>query len=138
MKHFHPFTNYRKNSVRTLACLASAAAFALVISVPALAKDASGATPAVSFQIQAPTAAASVRSPVTVKILVHGASIGRPEDGLDHLHIAVDHGDVVPVYKMPLAPLKLAPGQHTMEVELAGPDHQPLTAPQSVTFTVKP
>ena len=119
--------------------MASAAAFALVISMPALAAgSANSATPAASFQIESPTATTSVRSPVAVKILVHGATIGSPEDGLDHLHIAVDHGDVLPVYKMPVTPLKLAPGKHTLEVELAGPDHQPLTAPQIVSFTVKP
>ena len=138
MKHFHQCPQSKTKLVRTLACLGSAIALALVIGAPALAKDAGSATPAPSFQIESPTSAASVASPVSVAILVHDASIGRPEDGLDHLHISVDHGDAVPVYKMPVAPLKLAPGQHTLEVELAGPDHQPLTAPQVVTFTVKP
>ena len=138
MKYFHQSPHSKTKLTRTLTCLGSAIAFALVVATPVLAKDAASATPAPSFQIQSPTAATSVRSPVPVKILVHGATIGSPEDGLDHLHIAVDHGDVVPVYKMPVAPLQLAPGQHTLEVELAGPDHQPLTAPQTVTFTVKP
>ena len=138
MKYFQQSPNSRTKLARILTCLGSAVAFALVVATPALAKDAGSATPAPSFQIESPTAAASVRSPVAVKILVHGATIGSPEDGLDHLHIAVDHGDVVPVYKMPVAPLKLAPGQHTLEVQLAGPDHQPITPPQTVTFTVKP
>lgn len=138
MKYFRQSAHSKTRRVRTVACLASAIAFALIVATPALAKDAGSATPAPSFQIESPTSATSVRSPVSVKILVRGATIGSPEDGLDHLHIAVDHGDVVPVYKMPVAPLKLAPGQHTLEVELAGPDHQPLTAPQTVTFTVKP
>ena len=138
MTYLHLTAHSRKSPVSALACLISAAALALAISTPALAKDSSTATPAASFRIESPTATASVRSPVAVKILVHGATIGSPEDGLDHLHIAVDHGDVVPVYKMPLTPLKLAPGKHVLEVELAGPDHQPLTAPQTVTFTVTP
>lgn len=138
MKHFPQPLYSRKSLASTLAWSGCAVAFALAIGVPAFAQAASDATPAPSFEIESPTAAASVRSPVTVKILVHGATIGQPTDGLDHLHIAVDHGDVIPVYKMPLTPLTLAPGQHTLEVDLAGPDHQPLTAPQTVTFTVKP
>ena len=136
MKRFRQLPYSGESLVSTLTRLGSAVALVLVVS--ASAAFAEGATPAPSFQIESPAATTSVRSPVLVKILVHGATIGSPEDGLDHLHIAVDHGEVVPVYKMPVAPLKLAPGQHTLEVDLAGPDHQPLTAPQSVTFTVKP
>ena len=136
MKHFRPLASSRKDRVDTLTRLGSAVALALLVSTSAAFAD--SATPAASFQIESPTATTSVRSPVALKILLHGASIGRPEDGLDHLHIAVDHGEAVPVYKMPVAALKLAPGQHTLEVELAGPNHQPLSAPQSVTFTVKP
>lgn len=138
MKHFQQTLYFRKNLASTLTRLGGAIALCLAVSVPAFATGAANATPAASFQIESPTATTSVRSPVPVKILVNGGTIGSPEDGLDHLHISVDHGEVVPVYKMPVAPLKLAPGQHTLEVELAGPDHQPLTAPQMVTFTVKP
>lgn len=138
MKRFQQSLHFRKNHAGTLTWLGGGVALALAISMPALGKDAGNAAPAASFQVESPTATASVRSPVAVKILVHGATIGSPEDGLDHLHIAVDRGDVVPVYKMPVAPLTLAPGRHTLEVDLAGPDHQPLTAPQTVTFTVKP
>lgn len=136
MKCFRKLPCSRKILNSTLSRLSGALALALLIGAPPAFAE--SAAPAASFQIEAPTAAATVRSPVSVKILVRGATIGSPEDGLDHLHIAVDHGEVVPVYKMPLAPLKLAPGQHTLEVDLAGPDHRPLTAPQSVTFTVKP
>ncbi|MEO7066457.1 MAG: hypothetical protein ABI114_06085 [Rhodanobacter sp.] len=118
--------------------MGSVIALALLVCTPALASDSSSAATTPSFQIESPTATVSVRSPVAVKIAVHGATIGMPEDGLDHLHIAVDHGDVVPVYSMPVPPMKLAPGPHTLEVDLAGPDHRPLTAPQIVTFTVKP
>jgi hypothetical protein len=137
MKRFQQSLHSRKNHASTLTWLGTAA-FVLAGSTPALGTAAGAAASAAAFQIESPTATASVRSPVAVKILVHGATIGSPEDGLDHLHIAVDHGDVVPVYKMPVAPLALAPGRHTLEVDLAGPDHQPLTAPQTVTFTVKP
>ena len=138
MKYFNQSTHSKTKLARTVVCLCSAIAVALAVAAPALAKDAGSAASAPSFQIESPTSAASVSSPVPVQISVHGASIGSPEDGLDHLHISVDHGDAVPVYKMPVAPLKLAAGPHTLTVELAGPDHQPLTAPQVVTFTVKP
>lgn len=137
MKRFQQSLHSRKNRASTLTWL-GAVALVLASSMPALGTDAGNAASAAAFQIESPTASASVRSPVAVEILVHGATIGSPADGLDHLHIAVDHGDVVPVYKMPVAPLALAPGRHTLEVDLAGPDHQPLTAPQTVTFTVTP
>lgn len=93
---------------------------------------------AVSFLIASPTAAASVRSPVAINVTLHGATLGRPEDGLDHLHIAVDGGEAIPVYAAPIPPLQLAPGRHTLAVEVAGPDHRPLTSTKTVTFTVLP
>ena len=138
MNDCHQSSCFRAKFARIVVCLGSAIAFALIIGTPALASDADSATRAPSFQIESPSAGASVDSPVAIQVLLHGATIGRPEDGLDHLHIAVDHGEAIPIYLMPVAPLKLAPGPHTLAVELAGPDHQPLTAPQVVSFTVKP
>lgn len=89
-----------------------------------------------SFTIAAPAAGATVTSPVLVKVTLHGAQIGKPSSGLDHLHIAVDGGEPTPVYDGPQLSLRLAPGKHTVEVDLAGPDHQPLLPPKSVTFVV--
>ena len=139
MKRVRQSSLVAKTPVSVLTRLAGTIALgALFVSAPVLAEDSASAAPAASFQIQSPTATTSVRSPVAVEVLLHGATIGSPQDGLDHLHIVVDHGEVIPIYKMPLAPLTLAPGQHTLEVDLAGPNHRPLTAPQSVTFTVIP
>ena len=93
---------------------------------------------AVSFQIESPTAAANIRSPVAIKVALHGATLGQPEDGFDHLHISVDGGEAIPVYAAPIPPLHLAPGRHTLAMEVAGPDHRPLTRTKTVTFTVTP
>lgn len=139
MKHFrHPSHagNHPASALWPLASVIALAAFAL--SAPALSSDAIGIALAPSFQIQSPTSTTSVRSPVAVDILLHGATIGSPRDGLDHLHIAVDRGEVIPIYKMPVEPLALAPGQHTLDVELAGPNHRPIAPAQTITFTVQP
>jgi len=93
---------------------------------------------AASFQIESPTAAANIRSPVAIKVALHGATLGKPVDGLDHLHISVDGGEAIPVYAAPIPPLQLAPGRHTLTMDVAGPDHRPLTATKTVTFTVMP
>lgn len=93
---------------------------------------------AMSFRIASPTSEASVSSPVPLSVVLHGAKIGLPTDGLDHLHIAVDGGQTLAIYETPEPSLTLPPGRHTLLVEVAGPDHQALTAAQSVTFVVRP
>lgn len=93
---------------------------------------------AASFQIESPAAAANIRSPVAINVTLHGATLGQPEDGFDHLHISVDGGEAIPVYAAPIPPLRLAPGRHTLAMEVAGPDHRPLTTTKTVTFTVVP
>ena len=95
------------------------------------------AADAPSFTITAPAADATVTSPVSVVVEVQGAQIGRPADGLDHLHISVDGGPTRSIYQNEPQVLTLEPGQHTVSMELAGPNHKPLLPPKSVTFTVK-
>lgn len=90
-----------------------------------------------SFTIAAPAAGATVGSPVLVKVTMRGAQIGKPSSGLDHLHITVDGGEPTPIYDKPELSVRLAPGKHTVVVDLAGPDHQPLAPPKSVSFVVR-
>lgn len=90
-----------------------------------------------TFAITAPAAGAVVGSPVSVVVDVKGARIGKPTDGLDHLHISVDGGPVIAVYKNGPISLPMPAGKHTVAVELAGPTHQPLEPPKSVAFSVK-
>jgi len=107
-----------------VAALALTAGSALAATVP-------------SFTITAPTDRATVSSPVTVTVALTNAKLGKPTDGLDHLHISVDGGQPTPVYKDGPVTLPLAPGKHTVKVELSGPTHRTLLPPKSVTFTVK-
>lgn len=90
-----------------------------------------------AFTITAPAEGATVTSPVTVTVAVEGSTIGRPADGLDHLHIAVDEGKARSLYENTPQVLELAPGEHTVWIELAGPNHRALLPKKSVTFTVK-
>lgn len=89
-----------------------------------------------SFTIAAPTAGATVGNPVLIRVTLEGAQIGKPSSGLDHLHIVVDGGEPVPIYDKPEWRVRLAPGRHTVLVDLAGPDHQALAPPKSVSFVV--
>ena len=95
------------------------------------------ATPAASFVIASPMAGTTVSSPVQLRIAVTGAKIGHPSDGLDHLHVEVDDGEVQAIYDRSTLTVPLSRGQHTIIVDLAGPDHQSLTPPQLVTFFVR-
>lgn len=90
-----------------------------------------------AFTIVSPTEGATLTSPVTVTVEVENAEIGRPADGLNHLHIAVDDGRGKSIYESTPQVYELAPGSHTIYVELAGPNHRGLLPVQSVTFTVE-
>lgn len=81
---------------------------AIVASV--LAGNSTGETSAVSFRIASPTSEASVSSPVPLSVVLEGAKLGLPTDGLDHLHIAVDGGQTLAIYETPEPSLTLPPG----------------------------
>ncbi len=95
------------------------------------------AAAAADFSIVSPTDGAVLSSPVTLRITVTGAEVGYPTDGLDHLHVSLDGGPEVALYKNALVAIPVSPGRHTLSVELAGPTHAPLMAPKTVAFTVK-
>jgi hypothetical protein len=90
----------------------------------------------VLFAITSPANGATVSDPVQLAIAVQGAKIGWPYTGNDHLHVSVDGGPAEAIYKNRVLELKLAPGRHTVAVELAGPNHAALMLPQYVAFTV--
>ncbi|TAL72242.1 MAG: hypothetical protein EPN56_02975 [Rhodanobacter sp.] len=108
---------------------------ALAFGAWGFAGSAVAATP--SFAITAPAAGATVSSPVAIVVAVQNAKIGKPTDGLDHLHVSVDGGPAMAVYQPGPVDLSLPAGKHTVEVELAGPTHAALLPPKSVTFTVR-
>lgn len=91
-----------------------------------------------NFTITAPSADAVVDNPVVVEVALEHSVIGRPIDGLDHLHIAIDGGPEVAIYQG--GPVTLPPlpaGPHVIEVELAGPSHRALLPRKHVNITVK-
>mgnify|MGYP003382662160 FL=1 len=85
--------------------------------------------PAASFAIASPISGSTVDSPMQLRIAVAGAKIGKPRDGLDNLHVKVDDGEVQAIYYPSAPTVLLSTGQHTIIVDLAGPDHQSLTPP---------
>lgn len=119
---------------RVLSALLLAGALAAGALLPAVAAQAAGDP---DFTIVTPKAGATVTSPVQLTIKVVNAEIGKPTDGLDHLHVSVDNGPAQPMYENRVVSVDLPAGQHTIAVDLAGPTHAPLLPPKSVTFTVK-
>ncbi|MEO6976260.1 MAG: hypothetical protein ABI144_10385 [Gallionella sp.] len=124
MKH-----NYNHSALHAL--------FDAVLFAALVAGSQAQAATAPSFSIVSPQAGTTVASPVTLEIGVQGAQIGRPVDGLDHLHISVDGGPELALYQNRRVAVPLPAGRHTLQVELAGPTHQALLPPKSVTFTVR-
>lgn len=90
-----------------------------------------------SFTIVSPKAGSAISNPVPLDIKVTGTQIGTPSSGDDHLHIMVDGGAVQAVYKNRVMQLQLTPGKHTIGVELAYPNHQPVAPWKFVDFTVR-
>ncbi|MEO6030946.1 MAG: hypothetical protein ABIP61_03415 [Burkholderiaceae bacterium] len=128
----------RRHPVWTGAVVVAALALTSVMQSRGLkATSATTSRPAASFAIASPTAGTTVSSPVQLRVAVTGAKIGRPSAGLDHLHVEVDDGDVQAIYDRSELTVPLPRGQHTIIVDLAGPDHQSLTPPQLVTFFVR-
>lgn len=91
----------------------------------------------VGFEIVFPDDGATVSSPVALEVSVSGADIGRPSAGLNHIHVAVDDGKAKSIYEKGPISLDLEPGEHTVMVEIAGPNHRALLPPKHVTFTVE-
>lgn len=96
----------------------------------------SGGDTSVTFTINAPTDGAIVTSPVTLDVALRGARLGSPTDGRDHLHLSLDGSLPIAEYISRRLPLQIPAGQHTLTIELAGPDHAPLLPERTVTFTV--
>lgn len=129
----------KKTSTRLLITLAGLAGVAVIaIGGGVIAGGSADEGAAVSFRITSPVPGGSTGSPVPFRVELSGATLGLPTDGLDHLHISVDGGQTLAVYESPEPALNLAAGKHTLIAEVAGPDHRPLTAPQSVSFVVRP
>ncbi|MBX3308996.1 MAG: hypothetical protein KF739_01005 [Cryobacterium sp.] len=95
------------------------------------------AEPGTSFSIVSPTAGSTVTTPVDLVVALKGATIGVPADGLDHLHVSIDGGQLLALYQTPELNMRLSQGDHTVVVELAGPSHQALLPAQTVSFVVR-
>lgn len=90
------------------------------------------------FTITAPADGATVQNPVVLEVALQNSVIGRPIDGLDHLHISIDGGPEVAIYRGgPVTLPPLSRGSHTIAVELAGPSHRPLLPRKHITVTVQ-
>lgn len=116
------------------AALAVATALGLYAGTAAMAAEQGRS---VAFDIVAPAEGATVKRPVQLELSLSGAEVGRPADGLDHVHVAVDGGRARSIYQPGPIPLDLAPGKHTVMVEIAGPNHRALLPAKHVSFTVE-
>ena len=61
---------------------------------------------------------------------------GRAVAGQGHLHYRIDQGPAIATTSSKLTFHDLTPGQHTIEVQAVGNDHQRLTDMQKLTITI--
>lgn len=127
----------RTSLFRVASPFAALAAFVGLALYPHAAAVAAAPERTVAFEIVAPAEGATVQRPVRLELSLSGAEIGRPSDGLDHVHVAVDGGRARSIYEPGPIPLDLAPGKHTVMVEIAGPNHRALLPAKHVSFTVE-
>lgn len=125
----------RQRQGRTSWHLSGAACAGLVLAFGLLLGVAQAAEP--GFEIVSPADGSTVTSPVTLRVEVTGVKIGQPSTGGYHLHISVDGGPEQALYENAPQTYALAPGEHTIGVDLAYPTHQTAVPEKTVTFTVK-
>lgn len=86
--------------------------------------------------IESPTEGATVESPVELEMSANGAGIGAPDTGNRHFHVYVDGSSDYEIVYETSTTLDLSPGQHTIEVVLAEPNHEETSSTASVTVEV--
>lgn len=86
--------------------------------------------------IESPTNGASVQSPVELRMSADGPGIGTPDTGKRHFHVYVDGSSDYEIVYETSTTLDLSPGQHTIEVVLAEPNHEETSSTASVTVEV--
>jgi hypothetical protein len=115
---------------------------ALYGSLGCVLATASAAAPAIDASLsdaeaKAKKGEATVQVEVTGVKMVDPASVQeKPREGQGHLHYRVDGGPVVATTSTKLSFHELAPGDHRIEVTLAGNDHQPLIPSETLRVTV--
>ena len=86
---------------------------------------------------QGPQGAATVRVGVSGVRIVDPAAAGeKPHAGQAHVHYRVDGGPVIATTATKLSFHELAPGEHKIEVTLAGNDHQPLGPAETIEVKI--
>ena len=90
-----------------------------------------------SISFATPAANAQVTSPVTFRVNVSGAQIGKPETGKMHLHVYVDDASKYQIVYATQGQVDLPAGMHTLKAVLAQPNHSEtsVNATQQVEVT---
>ncbi|MGH2528098.1 MAG: hypothetical protein ACRDH0_01960 [Actinomycetota bacterium] len=89
-----------------------------------------------TFSITSPADGESVTSPVALVLSVQGVEIGSPETGLMHFHVHVDGSSEYDVVTSTSAEVEVPPGQHTVELVLAQPNHAETDTTVSISVNV--
>ncbi len=105
-----------------------------IIGVQAV-RGSQGPAVGVAVAIDSPAADATVTNPVHFTFTVTGATLGAPENGLDHLHLSLDGGPELGLYENSLTS-PIPAGRHTLTVELADAAHDSTGVSAESTFTV--
>ncbi|MGH2404356.1 MAG: hypothetical protein ACRDGN_07805 [bacterium] len=86
--------------------------------------------------IESPAEGATVQSPVELTMSANGTGIGTPDTGNRHFHVHVDGSSEYEIVYDTSTSIELSPGQHTIEVILAEPNHEETSTTASVTVQV--
>lgn len=126
------------STLRALAIASVIAAIAAACAGQAAGGDGAGAT----IRLASPGDGATVSVPFDVRIEA-SVPLGAPETGNHHAHLyfdtTTDAGDYDIVYgNSATVSRPLTPGQHTIIVALANPDHSLAGPTQQLTVTVAP
>jgi hypothetical protein len=91
----------------------------------------------VDAEAKARERAASVQVDLrSVRMTDPDATTGKPAAGEAHLHYQLDDGPVIATTATKLGFHELAPGNHLIKITLAGNDHKPVSAQQTINVTI--
>ena len=141
--------NYRQ--FRKLASVVTLAVFVIAVTALVHAQYGSSSNPQDTGQAKTPSLTASLVDPekkaqqkaATVSVKVNGIKLIDPGEvnevpkaGQGHLHYQVDSGPVIATTATKLSFHGLTSGPHKIVVMLAGNDHNPLGAQQTLDVTI--
>jgi hypothetical protein len=108
-----------------------------LVALPACREDEpAGGSGGQSVSIESPADGADVTSPIQLTLSATGAEIGPPDTGDMHFHVYVGDSDQYAVVTSTTGSVDASPGEQTIRVVLAQPNHEETSVSTSITVNV--